>query len=127
MSAVLDHSHAHGHDHAHGHGHDHEHAAPVGGPAVLDIGGDVGALVLHLDRSHLGTEIHIRRAGHPADPTTHTGVWERTAGGRTMVVAVFAAVREGRYDLLDAQGAPVLVVTITGGKVTETEMTTDVI
>jgi hypothetical protein len=44
-----------------------------------------------------------------------------------MVVAVFAAVREGRYDLLDAQGAPVLVVTITGGKVTETEMTTDVI
>jgi hypothetical protein len=44
-----------------------------------------------------------------------------------MVVAVFAAVREGRYDVLDAHGEPVMAVTITGGNVTETEMTTTVI
>ena len=68
----------------------------------------------------------MERAGHPADPTTHTGVWERAAGGRSMVVAVFAAVREGRYDVLDPHGIPVMTVTIAGGRVTETELTTDV-
>ncbi|MGD9701324.1 MAG: phospholipase [Acidimicrobiia bacterium] len=112
---------AHVHEHAHPHPHPHPdpHVAPLGGPAVLDIGGDVGALVLHLDTSHLGTEIHIRPAGRPGEPTTHTGVWERVVGGRAMVVAVFPGVLEGRYDVLDADGAPVMVVTITGGEVAE--------
>ena len=39
-----------------------------------------------------------------------------------MVVAVFPAVPEGRYDVLDARGAPVMTVTITGGDVAETEV-----
>jgi hypothetical protein len=106
----------HGH-HAHPHGH--VHGPPDGAAAVLDIGGGIGALVVHLDRSHLGTELFVRSAGHPEAATTHTGVWARTVGGREHVVAVFPELEQGDYDILDPDGTPVQVVTITDGRVTE--------
>ena len=106
------------------HVHSHPHApsagegAPAGGPAVLDIGGDVGALVLYLDRSWLGTEIHVRPCGERG-ATTHTGVWERTVNGRDLVVATFPGLAAGSYDILDPTGSPTCSVTVEGGAVVE--------
>ena len=89
-----DHDHDHDdldpHDHPGGHGHE-AGVPPAGGPVVVDIGGDVGALVVHVDASRVGQELHVRRPGEAA--TTHTGIWERRLGSRAVVVAVFPAAR----------------------------------
>ena len=126
------HSHAHPHAHPHDHPHVHPHVGlpgpepaaeplvgPGGGVAVLDIGGDVGALVVQLAAGHLGSELHVRPSGRPGADTVHTGVWARTVGGREVVVAVFPELREGTYDVLAADGSSTLSVSVIGGQVAE--------
>jgi len=119
-----DHGHAHDHDHDHAHAHDQPEAgqAPQGGPVMLDIGDDVGALLAFMDAELIGTELHVRRLDEAR--TTHTGVWERDLGPRRVVVAVFPALREGVYDVLGANGAPTRSVTIAGGGVVELDLRT---
>ncbi len=114
------------HAHAHDHDHDHTHVPeaglpPAGGPVVVDIGGDVGALIVRTDPAWLGRELHVRLDGETR--TTHTGVWERRLGARPVVVAVFAELVEGRYSLLDAAGEPMLALAIVGGRITELDLT----
>jgi hypothetical protein len=129
MSAALDLDHPHDHsgsyDHSDGpdddHHHDHEAGVPpAGGPVMVDIGDDVGALIVATDPAWLGRELHVRRLGD--SHTTHTGVWERRLGEQLAVVAVFPQLVEGRYDLLDAGGEPMLALTITGGRITELDL-----
>lgn len=117
----------HDHDHHHEHDHDHAHRVAVvaseragGGPCVLDIGGDVGALVVTLTPAWLGHELHARRAGEAS--TTHTGVWERPVGRRTAVVAVFPALAEGTWRLLDQDGGEWCAVAVVGGEVTAVDL-----
>jgi hypothetical protein len=107
---------------AHTHGtHTHEAGAPpAGGPVVVDIGDDVGALIVATEADWLGRELHVRREG--ATSTTHTGVWERTTGSSTEVVAVFSHLVEGRYDLLDATGEPMVGLSIEGGRITQLDL-----
>lgn len=122
----MDRSDEHPHDHADAHPHDHPHAwteagePPQGGPVVLDIGGDIGALVAYCDAAAIGTEIHVRRDGDTA--TTHTGVWARDLGANRVVVAVFPELRMGEYALLDARGATTRRLRIAGGAVTEVDL-----
>jgi hypothetical protein len=125
---AVDHLHDHVHDHRHGrphghHEHEHEHEAglpPPGGPVVVDIGGDVGALIVRLDRTRLGTELHLRRDGWAH--TVHTGVWDRPLGDRRVTVAVYPALGEGSYQILDRDGAVVRTVGVEGGRVTELDL-----
>ncbi len=108
----------HTHPHAHAHTHTHEAGTPPeGGPVVVDIGDGVGALIVHTDPSLLGHELHVRKAGE--SHTTHTGVWERELGDHPIVVAVFLALDEGRYTLLDLDGQPTTEVMIESGRVAE--------
>jgi len=118
MSTTLRDHHGHGHSHevAHPHPHHEAGAPPAGGPVVVDIGGDVGALLVTTDPAWLGRELHVRRDGEVR--TTHTGVWERTIGSMPTVVAVFPALVAGRYDLLDATGQPMRSLAIAGGRIT---------
>ena len=121
MSATHVHAHSHDHVHVHEHGHAHEAGLPpAGGPVMVDIGEDVGALVVTTDTAWLGRELHVRR--HGDSHTTHTGVWERQLGGRPVVVAVFPQLGEGRYDLLDAAGDPMRSLRIDGGVVTQLDL-----
>lgn len=63
--------------------------APPLGAAVLDIGGHVGALLLHVGVDHLEEEIHVAPIDDP-ETTTHTVVRERPlTGGRTTIAALF--------------------------------------
>lgn len=113
----------HHHDHTHPGGAVHEAGQPPsGGPVVLDIGQDVGALIVQLDPDLVGTELHVRQPGH--EHTTHTGVWERELGQHRAVVAIFPALTEGPYAILDGNGGPVCDVTIVGGHVTERDLRT---
>jgi len=105
-------------EHPHDHRHHHEAGTPpAGGPVVIDIGDDVGALVVHVDRARVGQELHVRRHGETG--TTHTGIWERRLGARVVVVAVFPALVEGGYAILDRAGGPEADITVTGGQVLE--------
>jgi hypothetical protein len=114
-------AHRHDHDHSHGHdGHDHHHGEdgrPVGlGPAVLDIGGDIGALVATMPSRSVGTELYLRPEDNPST-TVHTGVWERHHAGPGVTAAVFLELRQGTYQVLDEHGAPVRAIEIVGGEV----------
>jgi hypothetical protein len=109
----------------HDHDHDHHHHYPAGeqaagGPVVLDIGDDRGALIVYLPPARIGTELHIRGAGAPA--TTHTGVWERPLGARRPVAAVFPSLPLGRYTIVAEDGSDSCGVVVASGTVTETTL-----
>jgi len=97
------HSHEHGEDHSHGHNHGpgvepnyaaRRHPEQV----VLDIGGDLGALILHTDAGMVGVEVEISATGEDAR-RTHKDVLEREINGRPAYTAVFDKVSEGSYTL----------------------------
>jgi hypothetical protein len=69
---------------------------------VLNIGDGFGALIVHLDIDWFGQEIHVRRPDETA--TTHTGVWERSLGERSLTVAVFGELTAGSWHLLNQVG-----------------------
>ena len=99
------------------HDHDrHHHDAPTGAGVVLDIGGDVGALVVLLGDQRVGEELDIQPVGD-AGATFHTGVHPREVGGARRRVAVFPEVRTGIYELLDERSLPFMRVEARGGEV----------
>lgn len=97
-------------------------APPGDGASVLDIGGDVGALVVYLGARPPGGELEACPAGEPSR-RFHTGVHERRVEPRvTAHVAVFPAVTAGAYDVLDECGAPMAWVRVAGGEVSELDL-----
>ncbi len=105
------------------HGHHHHYSAgeqAAGGPVMLDIGADRGALIVYLDRSRIGTELHVRR--HQEVDTTHTGVWKRQLGSLQPVAAVFPSLPVGRYTIVGDDGSPWSIVDVEEGRVTETTL-----
>ena len=92
----------HSHDHEHDHPHHPHSSSPSGaGSVVLDIGDAVGALVVHTTRALAGVELQLAKRGEQVQ-FVHTEVRERILPGETLWAAVFMAVPEGKYTLLDA-------------------------
>ena len=56
---------------------------------MLDIGGDIGAMVATMDPDAEGTELHLR-SGHDPPMPPHTGVGRRLLGEEAVTAAVFA-------------------------------------
>ena len=100
--------------------HRHEHALPPSGEGtvVLDIGDDVGALVVHAPDALSGVEIEIARLGE-SRAFVHTEVRERRLPEGSVYAGVFPAVAAGEYTLLGIDGGPARDVTISPGRVTE--------
>src|SRR5262245_51889852 len=95
------HAHDHHHDHDHDHPHTHDHTAahrPHEEAVVLELGEDLGALVVYTDRALLHQEIEISREGAD-DARSHKNVLERVVAGRSLYAAVFDNVPTGRYTL----------------------------
>jgi hypothetical protein len=116
--------HEHDHDHDH-HGHD-DHDRPLehithvhGGPPILDIGGDIGALVVLADWSRIGTELFVHREADGKQ--IHTGIWGRQHGDRQLAAAVFCELDEGVYSVTCTDSVMVMVH---GGEVTEIDTRT---
>ncbi|MBV8195840.1 MAG: phospholipase [Candidatus Dormibacteraeota bacterium] len=102
-----------------------EEERPAGepaGPVVLDVGGDLGALVVHTDRRLLGDEIEIEFDG--SERRTHVAVLERRTAGGITCAAVFSRLPEGRYLLVARNPTRRLPVQIVGGEVAELDMRT---
>ena len=113
-----DHSHAHKHGHSHGAGGENYSARRHPESVILDIGGEIGALIVHTDADMHGVEVEISATGHD-DERSHKDVLEREINGRPAFTAVFDKVREGSYTLWVDDVAHAREVVVTGGAISE--------
>jgi hypothetical protein len=92
---------------------------------MLDIGGDIGAAVVHTTATFEGAEIEITPAGSEWDGT-HVAVRRRTSprpDRQPMFCAVFSQLKAGAYFIRvrdDAQRHPAHLLTVTGAEVVHT-------
>jgi hypothetical protein len=95
---------------------------PTGaGSVVLDVGGQVGALVLHTPPALAGAEIEISPRG-AGGRRTHASVRERHVPGGTRYAAVYPGLAAGVYTVWAPDGSPAASVTITGGRITHHDL-----
>ena len=117
MTATT-HEHTHdGHQHSHA-GHRHQHGQLGHGAPVLDIGGDIGALVLYTSAELEGLEIEVSPLTD-LDHRTHTEVLRRTVGGSTFWAGVYAELPEGEYQIWYDDPTRQQRFRINGGEVAE--------
>ena len=98
---------------------------PTDGPPdalVLDIGEDIGALIIHTGAGMLGMEVEISATGQD-DQRSHKDVLERQIGGNPAYTAVFDKVREGTYTLWVDDVARERDVHVSGGAIGELRWT----
>jgi hypothetical protein len=120
----------HNHDHSHDHDHGHSHGAGTESycarrhpeSVILDIGGEMGALIVHTDADMHGVEVEISATGHDHQ-RTHKDVLEREINGRPAFTAVFDKVRDGNYTLWVDDLARTREVIVTAGAVSELDWT----
>ncbi|HEV2781611.1 MAG TPA: hypothetical protein VGX25_19685 [Actinophytocola sp.] len=86
---------------------------------VLDIGGDIGALVIHTGPEHSETEIEISPGRDGTVLRSHNVVHARHGRHGTSYSAVFPSVPAGEYTIWRRDDTPQGSVTILGGQVTE--------
>ena len=113
-------------EHGHGHGHAHldaENPFAGQGSVLLDIGDDVGALIVAMPPPMVGVEVEIRPVGGETDGHhPHVAVVARPVGGQTVPSLVYGELTEGSYELYEKGGGPVrLTVDVQGGAVTEVD------
>lgn len=105
---------------SHGHSHSHHDASfwtrSHSESVVLDIGDDVGALVLYTSPELHGREIEVSLVSDPNSRRVHSAVLERSLNGRVLYAATYPELRAGDYEVC-CDGAPRF--TICAGHVTE--------
>jgi hypothetical protein len=99
-------------------------AGPTGpGSVVMELGADIGALVLYTPPGLDGQEIEISRDDAPpgAPPNraerTHSRVRPRPMTGQTRYAAVYPGLRAGSYTIWRDERTAAATVTVTGGQV----------
>ena len=98
-----------------------ESAGPApSGPAVLDIGGGIGALLVIVPAALLHTEIEVSLAGRP-DARTHSGVHERPMAGEQLPIALFPSLDAGTWTLWGSGPCASRTVDIRDGEVTQVD------
>jgi hypothetical protein len=97
-------------------------AGPSGpGTVVLELGAEIGALILYTPADLDGAEIEISRDDHPDDlgsRRTHSQVRQRHMATVTTYAAVYPDLPSGQYTIWRDEHSPAAAVTITGGQVT---------
>ncbi len=93
-------------------------ARPHPEPVVLDIGGDVGALIVYADADLLDTPVEVSPDGRD-DERFHQHVLERPLQGGTTHAAVFDKIDAGKYTLWLHNQSGERGFVISGGAVAE--------
>jgi hypothetical protein len=86
--------------------------------AILDIGQDVGALIIYTNESLRGKEIEVSPQGHD-ERKVHTQVLERRFNGHTFFAALYLELPAAEYQVWGDDQEPVAHVNIVGGCVAE--------
>jgi hypothetical protein len=115
---MHDHDHSHAYGHNRGAGGENYSARRHPESVILDIGGEIGALIVHTDAGMHGVEVEISATGHD-DQRSHKDVLEREINGRPAFTAVFDKVRKGSYTLWVDDVARARDVVVTAGAVSE--------
>ena len=90
-----------------------------GGPAVLDIGEDVGALLIYCHPQLRGQQIDVSPRERLWE-RTHTDVLKRQVNANEPVfAALFLALNAGVYVIWNHDNRPIGEVTVNGGQVSE--------
>jgi hypothetical protein len=99
--------------------HSHHTLAPSGqGTVMLDIGGEIGALIIHTDAAWHGHEIEVSPEDAPAD-RTHAAVRARHVSGGVTYCVVIDALPQGPYVIWQDATVPLGRVEVRGGTVAE--------
>ncbi len=94
-------------------------SGPTGaGSVILDLGDEVGALILEVPAELHGREIEISPAGDAGARRTHAQVRRRDTGAGTSYAAVYPGLAAGDYTVWRDRGTPAGTVVIDGGRVT---------
>jgi hypothetical protein len=86
--------------------------------AILDIGDDMGALIIYCRSELRGRQIDVSLRGREWQ-RTHTDVLERRTNNQQIFAALFLALPVGDYVIWGNSKEPIGEVTITGGRVSE--------
>jgi hypothetical protein len=121
----------HAHDDPKSHDHTHRHGNPAEGYSarkhpefvVLDIGDEIGALVVHAADCMHGLEMEISPAGDD-EQRSHKEVLERSIAGRPAFTAVFDGLSAGTYTLWMGGEARTRGVRIEGGAIAQLDWRT---
>ncbi len=105
-------------------GEEHSHPGVWEGEAVLDIGGDVGALILHTGPEYLDREIEVSPLGDDV-ARTHTAIHLRSVNGVPAFAGIYAALPGGEYRVWTDDPDLPDRVTIVGGEVAELDWRRD--
>lgn len=89
-----------------------------GGAAVLDIGENVGALLIYCHPHLRGQQIDVSPRERLWE-RTHTDVLERRVNEKPVFAALFLALTAGTYVIWDQDARPVDEVIVNGGQVSE--------
>jgi hypothetical protein len=87
---------------------------------VLDIGGDIGALILYTNADRCNDEIEISPKGSDSH-RQHNQVHERSFNGTSVFSAVYPELPAGTYDIWQDDETRAGTVEIVGGKVAEVD------
>lgn len=90
---------------------------------VLDIGGDIGALVLLTGPELLNAEIEMTPKGSH-DGHFHNQVHQREFNGHSVFAAVYPQIKAGEYDIWKDESTVAGSVAIVGGQVTTVDWRT---
>ena len=82
---------------------------------VLDIGQDIGALIIYTAPEQHGREIEVSPRGSAT--RVHVEVLERRINGQAVFAAVFPGLREGDYEIWENPANPSGTVAVVGGEV----------
>jgi hypothetical protein len=106
--------------HSHGsHSHQHHTLAPSGqGTVMLNIGGDIGAMIIHTPGHLHGHEIEVSPVGTPGE-RTHAAVRARYVRGGVTFCVVIDALPAGRYLIWQEGDEPLSEIEVRGGAVAE--------
>ena len=83
---------------------------------VMNLGGDIGALIIEAGAGQLGAEIEISPAG--GGVRTHSMVRERLTVPDPRYDAVYPDLTAGRYTIWRDAQTPAATVTVHGGQIT---------
>jgi hypothetical protein len=100
-----------------------QHGPSRTGSVVLDIGGNIGALIIHTLEDLAGQELDIEGLGD-GTVSTHSLVRERQLPQGATYAAVYPGLPAGAYLVQGAPGRPAEKIQIHGGRITEIDWRT---